>query len=48
MRRQAEVIVRRQVDDGLVIVRSCGFGLAFEDAQLAIKALLHQRLELGA
>ena len=43
MRRQAEVVVRRQVDDRLVIVGRVRLGLAFEDAQLAIQALLLQR-----
>ena len=42
MRRQAEIVVRRQIDDRLVIVGGVRFGLAFEDAQLSIQSLLLQ------
>ena len=42
MRGQAEIVVRRQIDDGLVIEGACALRLALEDAQLAIQALLLQ------
>ena len=42
MRRQAEIVVRREIDDRLVIEGRVRALLALEDAQLAIEALLLQ------
>ena len=47
MRRETEIVVRREIDDRLVVEGRVGFRLAFEDAEPAIKALLLQRVEFG-
>ena len=48
MGRQAEVVVRREVDDRLVIDRGVRFLLVVENPQLAIQLLLLQGVELGS
>ena len=48
MRRQPEIVVRRQIDDRLVIEGRVRLGLAVEHAQLAIEALLLQRFRARA
>ena len=48
MRRQAEVVVRREVDDRAVVERGVRLLLVFEDAQVAVEALLLQGVELVA
>ena len=45
VRGEAEIVVRRQVDHRLVVERRVRRGLAFEDAQLAVEALLLQVVE---
>ncbi len=47
MRREAEIVVRRQVDHRLVVEGGVGLRLAVEDTQLPIQALLLQRLQFG-
>ena len=47
VRRQTEVVVRRQVDDRAAVDRGARLLLVVEHAQPAIEALVAQRLELG-
>ena len=46
MRRQAEVVIRREVDDLAMIERRLRLLLAFENAQVAVEPLLLERVEL--
>ena len=48
MRRQAEVVVRRQIDDRAVVERGVRLLLVVEDAQVPIEVLLLERVELVA
>ena len=47
MRRQAEIVVRGEVDDLAVVERARVALLAFEDAEVTIEALLLERVELA-
>ena len=47
MRRQPEVVVRREVDDLPIVERRRRLLLVVEDAEMAVQALLLQRIELG-
>ena len=47
MRRQAEIVVRREVDDGPAVEVRRGLLAIVENAQRAIEALLTQRVELS-
>ncbi len=48
VRRQTEVVVRRQVDDLTVVERALVGLFAVEHAQPPVESLLFQRIELGA
>ena len=45
MRRQAEIVVRREVDDAAVIERRRGLLLVFEDAKRAVQPLLFEGVQ---
>ena len=47
MRRQPEVVVRREVDDLPVVDRRLRLLLVVEDAEMAVEALRFERVELG-
>ena len=48
VRREPEVVVRREVDDRLVVDGGVRLLLVLEDAQLAVEVLFLQRVELLA
>ena len=48
MRRQTEIVVRREIDDRLVVERGVRLLLVVEDAQPAVEVLLLERVELVA
>src|SRR5690349_19861128 len=47
MRREAEIVVRRQIDDRAVVKRRLWLLLVFEDAELPVQALLFERVQFG-